>query len=265
LEFAALMEMADPADGDALRAVAVALQSRFFPEGTSSRPKPAVAEKPQPAARELPVVVNAPMDFELKGLDHGHEYLRGRGFSAETMSYFGVGFCLRGMLKDRIAIPLHDGEGRLIGFAGRMADDSAICDGNPKYLFPSRRERNGTIYAFDKSLVVYNGHRQKAPCDDLIVVQGIPAVWWLCQHGFPRTVSLMGAECSDEQVDAITGLVKPGGCLWLMTDGTEAGDGLARIALGRFAQRRAVRWARLERDKQPTDLASAELERCLTA
>lgn len=264
LEFAALMTGVDPRDGDALRSVAVELQSRFFPEGASSRTKERPVGAPAVPPREVPVVVNAPMDFDLKGLDSGHGYLANRGFATETMQHFGAGFCSRGMLKGRIAIPLHDGEGRLIGFAGRTTDDETITEGNPRYLFPTRRERNGTVYAFDKSLFVYNAFRVKRPCLDLAVVQSFTAVWWLHQHGYSNAVSVMGSECSQEQTEAILGLLKPSGHLWLMTDDSNAGDELARLVIGRFARQRFLRWVRLDEKRQPTDLSVSELKTCFT-
>src|ERR1017187_4484360 len=76
LDFAALMEKADPNDGAALREVAAKLQREFCPElGESSRPEKSVATKPEKKAGpkdELPVIVNQPLDFELKGLDAEH-------------------------------------------------------------------------------------------------------------------------------------------------------------------------------------------------
>src|SRR5271170_4136432 len=113
LEFAAMMEKADPKDGTALREVALGLQKRFCPE-IENVAKPKVAQTPSKAEaiKERPTVVNAPLDFELKGLDAKHPYLLNRGFTEETIDRFGVGFCSRGMLKDRMAIPLHDHDGR---------------------------------------------------------------------------------------------------------------------------------------------------------
>jgi len=59
-------------------------------------------------------IVNPPLDFELKGLDAEHPYLTCRGFAPETIGHFGLGVCLRGLLKGRVAVPLHDNAGRLI-------------------------------------------------------------------------------------------------------------------------------------------------------
>src|SRR5438093_11163709 len=80
LEFAAMMENVDPKNGTELHKVAVKLQERFCPANAQSAPSPASPKQPTPEpARELPVVANAPLDFQLKGLDENHPYLRGRG------------------------------------------------------------------------------------------------------------------------------------------------------------------------------------------
>ena len=260
LEFAALMQGIDPKDGDALRSVAVELQQRFFPDGTGK--SEAASQNSEQPPRTTPVIINAPLDFELKDLDASHAYLSGRGFSKETLRHFGVGFCSRGLLKDRIAIPLHDRDGRLLGYAGRVVDNAAINEESPKYRLPSRRERGGIVYEFRKSLFVYNGHRVHPQNDELIVVEGYPSVWWLTQQGFPRVVALMGSDCSDEQLKLIAGLVRPSGRIWFVPDGDKAGERLAESFLTRISQHRFVRWVRLEQDKQPTDLSKERLQSC---
>jgi len=259
LEFAALMTGVDPSDGDALRSVAVELQQKFFPQGASTRKVPA-ATTAAAESKKAPVKVNEPLNFQLKNLDAGHPYLSNRDFTRETMHHFGVGFCERGVLKDRIAIPLHDADGKLLGYAGRVIDDEAITDENPRYRLPSRREHGGIIYEFRKTLFLYNGFRIRSPCDDLIVVEGFPSVWWLTQHGFPWAVGLMGAECSEEQAELIVGLVKPSGRVWLMADGDKAGERLAHAAIPQLAQHRFVRWLRLGEGRQPTDLPAVTLK-----
>ena len=55
------------------------------------------------------------------------------GFTPETIVRFGLGYCSRGMLKSRVAIPLHDAVGALVGYAGRVADDATITEDNPRY------------------------------------------------------------------------------------------------------------------------------------
>src|SRR5712664_240547 len=69
LEFCCLMEKVDPKDGSALREVAIRLQQRFCPDlrGDSSKAKAAPEKRENKKERsKAPVLVNAPLDFELK-------------------------------------------------------------------------------------------------------------------------------------------------------------------------------------------------------
>lgn len=262
LDFAVLMEKGDPSDKETIRDVALKLQKDFLGvESAAEAPKKKPEPKPRP---DLPVVVNAPLDFELKGLDPHHPYLAGRGLTLETSIHFGLGFCSRGLLKDRIAIRLDDAEGKLVGYAGRVVDDAAVTEDNPRYRFPGARERDGKIFEFRKALFLYNGFRQKGPLDDLVVVEGFSSVWWLHQNGLPHVVATMGADCSDEQAALIVSLVKPSGRVWILSDGDPAGDRFAKAALAGVARNRFVRWVRLGEGKQPTDLSDEELKHCLT-
>lgn len=261
LDFAVLMEKADPKDGATLRKVAAGLQKRFCPElGDDGEMPKAQAKKSDKPKDDLPVNVNAPLDFELKGLDAKHPYLLNRGFTPETIERFGLGFCSRGMLKDRIAIPLLDHEGKLIGYAGRVVDDSKITEDNPRYKFPGERARDDKRLEFRKTLFLYNGFRVKAPVDTLIVVEGFTGVWWLVQNGLIDTVATMGADCSKEQAELIVSLVKPSGLVWIMPDGDKAGERHAQTLLSLISPHRAVRWAKLADGTQPTDLSGEELK-----
>jgi DNA primase len=264
LDFAAMMSKVDPKDGAALHGVAIELQKRFCPE-IGSKPKEKTAEKKQPETKPkdgLPVVVNAPLDFELKGLNYEHPYLLNRGFSKETIDRFGLGFCSRGYLKDRLAIPLHDHEGKLVGYAGRVVDDSTITEDNPRYRLPGERIRDGKIFEFRKTLFLYNGFRIKAPVDDLVVVEGFTGVWWFNQLGLSEVVGTMGADCSEKQAELIVSLVKPDGRVWLMPDGNEAGKRCAQSLLMQISPCRFVRWVKLADDMQPTDLSAEQLKKC---
>src|SRR5205823_4494309 len=92
----------------------------------------------------------------LQRVDDDHPSLEGGGFSDAVIEAFDLGYCNRGLMKGRIAIPLHDESGMLIGYAGRIVDDNAINENTPRYLYPGSRERNGTRYEFHKSEFLYN-------------------------------------------------------------------------------------------------------------
>lgn len=262
LEFAALMSNVDPKDGSALHRVAAELQKRFCPEagtapGTPAPAPPKSEKKDQKDDR--PVLVNVPLDFELKGLSRDHPYLPGRGFTPDTVEHFGLGYCSRGMLRERVAIPLHNHEGHLVGYAGRVVDDAKITEDNPRYRFPGERQREGKVFEFRKSLFLYNGFRLKEPLDDLIVVESFTSIWWLHQNGILNAVGTMGSDCSDHQAELIVSLIKPDGRVWILGDGDNAGELHARSVLTKVSPHRFVRWVKLGEGKQPTDLPREQL------
>ena len=180
--------------------------------------------------------------------------------SAE-IAHFGLGVAVRGSLKGRLAIPLHNLEGKLIGYAGRIIDDSEVAADNPRYLFPAKREREGKIFDFQKDQFLYNSNRVPAPSNYLVVVQGFESVWWLHQSGYPRVVAVMGSDCSDRQAELLVSLLTPKGKLWILPDGDGAGAQCAESILKKAASERFSRWARLPAAKQPADLSRAELEK----
>lgn len=272
IDFCARMEGFDPGDPKQFRSAAIQIAHAF---GLRAGEKPTAAPTAAPAKRTdgqfprklsdvtlaaptLPVVVNAPLDFELKHLDPNHPYLASRGFTPETVARFGLGFCAKGMMKDRIAIPLHDAEGRLIGYAGRIVDDEQVDDGHPKYLLPGSREREGKRYEFHKSEFLYNGSVMTHPMSDLIVVEGFASVWWLWQNGCPDVVALMGSSVSERQAELLCHLIHADGRLWILTDGDEAGDHCAHDLFWKIAPRRSVRRIELKAGEQPTNVSAKE-------
>jgi DNA primase len=261
LDFAVLMDGGSKEDAADVRKTALALQERFGlgKEMSQSQPKPI---PPPPRARGT-VLVNARLDFELKRLDYTHPYLRSRGFTEETIREFGLGFCSKGYQAGRIAIPLHDPLGRLIGYAGRIVDDALIDENNPRYRFPTMREHKGIIYEFQKMAFTYGGYRIQEPQDDLVIVEGFPSVWWLWQHEIRNVEALMGSSCSEQQVQVIVSHTKPNGRVWLITDGDNAGVLCAQSVLPQVARHRFIRWVKLPEGKQPTDYAGKDLKALL--
>ena len=78
----------------------------------------------------------------------------------------------------RVVIPIHDGKGNLLAYAGR-----ALGKEEPKYLFPT---------GFLKHLVLYNLHRVADQADTVLVVEGFFPVMWLVQCGFQKYTRIDG-------------------------------------------------------------------------
>ena len=268
LEFVVRMEGFDPENGEELRQGALRAQDLFLggaprsgrPELSTSKVPTAPPAPKEPLKEELPFIANAPLDFTLQGLDPEHPYLAARGFTPETARHFGLGFASRGLMKDRIAIPLQNREGQLVGYAGRLVDDDLVGEDNPKYRFPGDREKAGTKFVFRKSELLYHPDELRGVrCKYLFLVEGFPSVWWFWQHRIRPVVAVMGSSISVHQAELICELTADDARIVLIPDGDAAGERLARSALELLAPHRFVRWCSLGYDEQPTDLNGEEL------
>ena len=155
-----------------------------------------------------------PLGFVLKNLDQKHLYLKERGLGKETVEHFDLGFCSRGLMKDRVAIPIHNEIGELVAYAGRWTGEPA--EGEEKYKLPS---------GFAKSQVVFNLHQAKESAQErgLIVVEGFFDTFRVWQAGFPNVVALMGSRLSEQQRELLVKALGPQGKLTLLFDADEAG------------------------------------------
>ena len=106
---------------------------------------------------------------------------------------FGLGFCDQGLMRGRIAIPIHDEDGRLIAYAGRWATKE-VPAGRPRYLLPR---------GFQKQLVLFNLHRVKSE-RSLVMVESYWSVFRLASLGV-ASVALMGRELSVAHIELLTG------------------------------------------------------------
>lgn len=188
--------------------------SEWFNVQYAQKPRTGIKEKSLKArvGESAAEAVNPPLKHELKTLKYDHPYLRERGLLTETVSYFGVGYCSRGIMEKRIAIPIHNEHGELVAYAGRAVDDELIKK-EGKYKLPD---------GFKKSHVVWNLNRARehSGVGLLIVVEGYFDAMHVHQAGFPNVVALMGSTLSQEQELLLIGA---GDRLALMFDGDEAG------------------------------------------
>lgn len=74
-----------------------------------------------------------------------HESVQGLGITMDTAEYFGAGFAPKGVLRGRVAIPIHDREGTLLGYAGRSPELSDLSLSFAK--------------GFDPEPILFNSHR----------------------------------------------------------------------------------------------------------
>jgi Toprim domain-containing protein/DNA primase-like protein len=253
IDFVAAMESCT------IREAALKLQSWFHVSAASAcesanpSPKPAGLSDNGNGDRsgESVVLVNKPLRFVLKDIDWSHPYLAARGVTRESAFYFGVGvFSGKGSMSGRVVIPIHNGQGDLVAYAGR-----AVGDEKPKYKLPAN---------FRKSLELFNLHRaieaSNGPLQSVIVVEGFFDVMRVYGAGYRRVVALMGSSLSEAQEQL---LFRHFQSVILMLDGDEAGRRASEKCLARLGVRMRARTITLPSGCQPDELSPENIQELL--
>ncbi len=207
-----------------------------------------------PAARTLSAGdgINPPLERSLKNLNAEHDYIRTRGFTIETARHFGIGYCTRGIMRGRVAIPIHNTDGELVAYAGR-AVETKLAEEKGKYRLPSN---------FTKSAVVWNLHRAREHVErGLVVVEGFFGAMKVHQAGFQNVIALMGSSVSDQQEQLLLAHTDR---LALMFDGDDAGNACVREFYGRLRRRLFLKEIHLNNGEQPDNLEDARIRSLLS-
>ena len=213
----------------------------------AERPPKAAKPKSPNADEDSP---NKPLGFELQHLDAEHPYLLERGLSAETIAEFSIGHCSKGSMTGRIVVPIHNGEGQLVAYAGRWPGTPSDDD-TPKYKLPP---------GFRKAQEVFNLHRAAQEPHDtpLYIVEGFFDAIWLWQHGIRRVVALMGSTLSPVQAALIQRIVTPDDRIVVMFDEDDAGRAGREKAVQRLSLHCFVRTHQFAQEGQQPDALTAE-------
>ena len=193
------------------------------PAETEARPpaakpaaKPTTAPKAPVASAPESSVPNTPLKFRLDKLERSHPYLtEQRGLTPETIVDFGIGYCNKGMMADRIAIPIHNAKGEVVAYAGRFPGDAG--EDTPKYKLPPGFRKSQELYNLDRAV--------KQPADQpLVIVEGFFDAMKLHQHGCKKVVALMGSTLSAAQEELIRQHTNRQSHVIVMLDENEAGQ-----------------------------------------
>lgn len=170
--------------------------AKYFHSSTSSRKNSYLIE-------ERKLNEDVVKRFELGYADGGkrlYHHLQKKGISEETMMNAGL-LCIdeeTGEMYDkfwrRIIFPIHDEEGRVIGFGGR-----AFGDKKPKYI------NSAESIVFDKSHNLYAFHLAKnSPEDYFLLAEGYVDVIKMHQHGFSNAIASLGTSFTVGQAELIS-------------------------------------------------------------
>lgn len=171
------------------------------------------------------------------------EYMVERGFTAETLDAFDVGWVpadfrqrlvrqglpsdaleaagFTGAFGERVSFGIRDGHGGLVGFGAR----TLRADGAPKYV--NTRE----TAAFNKRSLLYGLHlagREAVRSRRLVVMEGYTDVMMAHQRGVQDAVATMGTSFTNEHARSLPSRVDN---LVLLFDGDRAGSDAAERAV----------------------------------
>ena len=222
------------------------------PKTSAAAAKPAARPAASPKAAPESNVPNQPLKFRLDKLERTHPYLtEQRGLTPETIVDFGIGFCAKGMMADRIAIPIHNAKGEVVAYAGRFI--GAPPEGAPKYKLPPGFRKSQELFNLDRAI--------KEPADKpLLIVEGFFDAMKIHDHGYRKVVAIMGATLSSAQEELIRQHTTSDSHVIVMLDENEAGKaGREDIAcrLSKFCFVRVHQFPRP--DMEPEHLTDVEL------
>jgi len=174
-------------------------------------------------------VENKPLSFRLRTVPD-HPFFAERRISPETVAHFGLGFCNKGMMADRIVIPINNEAGELVAYGGRAV--TAEMAALEKYKLPP---------GLNKMALVYNLDRQADGVKTLVVVESFLSVFRLYQAGFEQVVTCLGSSMSERQADLLSAKLGPAGQVLFLLDADEAGRKGAANAMALLSQRLFVK------------------------
>jgi len=135
----------------------------------------------------------------------GHKYMKGRGFTDESLDYFDIGYSVR---KSMVVVPMHDPDGNPVGLIGRSISGKAFKN---SYLLP-------------KGKTTWNFHRAKFEGDTAILCESSFDAIRIHQSGFKNVVAVLGGYASKYHVRQLSRSFSK---ILIMTDNDEAGRTLA--------------------------------------
>jgi len=133
-----------------------------------------------------------------KRLDPNHDALAALGIAPETFQAFSSGYASGGVNRGRLALPIHDREGKCVAYIGR-----ALGDESPTMVFP-----NG----FPAQEHIFNAHKVsegelylvRDPLDVLRAFEGgIENVVSFLGPMTPHNLEILAALCDERKVETI--------------------------------------------------------------
>lgn len=166
--------------------------------------------------------------YAINKWDNLLKYLTGKGYTEEDIFKTGLivkrqkqdGFYDR--FRNRVMFPIIDVKGRIIGFGGRVMDDSL-----PKYL----NSPESVIFNKGSNLYGLNLAKETVKDKSFILVEGYMDVIKMHTYGYSATVAALGTSLTDNQIKLMKRYSKN---FYIALDSDNAGQKAALKALNMF-------------------------------
>jgi hypothetical protein len=167
---------------------AEAISQHFFGE---ARKTTVPDRSPQPLQQEKGAL--KPLDYLLAN----HEAVQALGLTRETAEAFGMGYAPKGILRGRVAVPVHTHDGALLAYCGIATSNAQ----SPRFLFPSN---------FDPATAIFNGNRIQE--GELNLAADIVQVLEAFQNGVENTVCFLTEGVTAHQLEMLASLMDERKC-----------------------------------------------------
>lgn len=226
----------------------MALALKFYQNNLRSKEGLEAKKYLQNRALDENIVNEFDLGLALGGNISLNKFLTSKKYSEDTLVNLGLvskhDNYYNDVFQRRVMFPIHDLEGNVVGFTGRIYEDS----NQAKYI----NSKETSI--FKKGQILFNYHRARKEIrrkKELILVEGNMDAIRLYAMGIKNVLALMGVSLTKEQVEVIKSLRVP---VVLMFDNDEAGE-IATYQNGTILEEAKVdiRVVRLSKAKDPDE------------
>ncbi len=176
----------------------------------------------------IDVIKRFGIGYAIDGWDNLLKFLTGKGYLEEDILKTGLiikkqdGSSYYDRFRNRVMFPIIDVRGKIIGFGGRVLDDSL-----PKYL----NSPDSLIFSKGNNLYGINLAREAVKDKSFILVEGYMDVIKMHTYGYTNTVAALGTSLTDNQIKLMKKYSKS---FYIALDGDNAGRNAALRAINMF-------------------------------
>lgn len=172
--------------------------------------------------------------------------LQAKGFRRDELIAADIATARNGSLRDqffnRVMFPIHDEQGRCIGFGGRVMGDA-----KPKYL----NTRETAVFHKSKHMFAFDKAKESIAAEGYaIVTEGYMDVISMHEAGFTNTVAALGTALSLDHIKTLSRFAKKIICMF---DGDAAGQHAAEAAVRYIESTKAALMCVVLPDNQDPD------------